>query len=78
MCRELHVPLIRHVPVSIKTKKTFQTIYFFQSLSTRFSTAFQESREMSLKQAFRDDLPCCQPVNVLKIVRLNLKRITFD
>jgi hypothetical protein len=44
MCRELHDPLIRHAVVSIKTKNTFQTISFAQSLSTRFSTAFQEQR----------------------------------
>jgi hypothetical protein len=44
MCRELHDPLIRHRDVSIKTKNTFQTIFFFQRLPTRLSTAFQEMR----------------------------------
>jgi hypothetical protein len=51
MCRELHDPLIFHDRISCKTKNAFQTIYFFQSLSTQFSTAFQEQRYNALKEA---------------------------
>jgi hypothetical protein len=78
MCRELHDPLIRHEPVSIKTKNTFQTIYFFQRLPTRFSTAFQEPHEMPLKQAFGEFLRGGWLGDVLNILRLIAKRIVFD
>ena len=78
MCRELHEPVIFHDSISRKTKNAFQTIYFFQSFSTRFSTAFQDPHKSALKQAFAEIFRAREQAHIRGFTALNDKRVTFD